>query len=133
MDPNLVNGMMRNPMGYIRALRDAANEIAKEENAKFASQEKRLEVGCEGSFGDLHVSPRGLLSSCLRSLVCVEGIVTKCSVVRPKVTKSVHYCEATGEISDKVYRDATSIEIGLPRIDRDGTEMEDVILGITNR
>jgi DNA replication licensing factor MCM3 len=124
--------MMRNPMAYIRALRDAANEVATEENSKFSSSTKKLEVGFDGSFGDLHVSPRGLLSNCLRSLVCVEGIVTKCSVVRPKVTKSVHYCEATGEVSDKVYRDATSIEIGLPRIDRDGTEMEDIILGITN-
>lgn len=124
--------MMRNPMSYIRALRDAANEVANEENGKFAQEEKTMEVGFDGSFGELHVSPRGLLSNCLRSLVCVEGIVTKCSVVRPKVVKSVHYCEATGEISDKVYRDATSIEIGLPRIDRDGTEMEDVILSVTN-
>ena len=38
----------------------------------------------------------------LNSLVCVEGIVTKCSLVRPKVLKSAHYCEATGRFSTKV-------------------------------
>jgi hypothetical protein len=58
--------MMRNPMAYIRALRDAANEVASEDNSKFSSSTKQLEVGFDGSFGDLHVSPRGLLSNCLR-------------------------------------------------------------------
>ena len=28
-------------------------------------------------------------------MVCVEGIVTKASLVRPKVVKSVHYCKET--------------------------------------
>ncbi|GMH78018.1 hypothetical protein TrVE_jg9723 [Triparma verrucosa] len=132
LDPTLVNQMMRNPMPYIRALRDAVNDLAEEDSDKFKASEAKVEVGFEGSFGQLHVSPRGLRSSCLRSLVCVEGIVTKCSAVRPKVTKSVHYCEKTGQTTDKIYRDATSLELGLPRIDRDGTEMQDTILSITN-
>lgn len=34
-------------------------------------------VGVEGSFGANNVSPRGLTSPMLRSLVAVEGIVTK--------------------------------------------------------
>ncbi|GMH91690.1 hypothetical protein TL16_g12125, partial [Triparma laevis f. inornata] len=132
LDPSLVNSMMRNPMPYIRALRDAVNDLAEEDSDKFKASEAKVEVGFEGSFGQLHVSPRGLRSNCLRSLVCVEGIVTKCSAVRPKVTKSVHYCEKTGQTTDKIYRDATSLELGLPRIDRDGTEMQDTILSITN-
>lgn len=41
------------------------------------------------------------------------GIVTKCSLVRPKVVKSFHYCAETKTFSSKEYRDVTSLT-GLP-------------------
>lgn len=72
-----------------------------------------LQVGFEGSFGSNSVSPRGLLSSLLNKLVVVEGIVTKCSSVRPKLVRSVHYCPATSEYSSREYRDATAPDIGI--------------------
>jgi DNA replication licensing factor MCM3 len=61
----------------------------------------------EGAFGAHQVSPRELSASLLRQLVCVEGIVTKCSLIRPKVVTSVHYCAATKKTSTRSYRDAT--------------------------
>jgi DNA replication licensing factor MCM3 len=42
----------------------------------------------------------------------VEGIVTKCSSVRPKLVKSVHLTEKTGMYSQHEYRDASSLDIG---------------------
>lgn len=74
----------------------------------------------------------------LAQLVCVEGIVTKCSLVRPKVVRSVHYCPAKQEHLVRDYRDATSISIGLeaggrpmlptnntyPNKDKDGHPLE---------
>ena len=68
-----------------------------------------LHVGVEGSFGSHHVNPRGLNANFICKLVCVEGIVTKCSLVRPKVVRSVHYCAQTGKMHRREYRDATSI------------------------
>lgn len=65
-------------------------------------------IGIEGSFGSHHVSPRGLTTQLLRNLVCVEGIVTKSSSIKPKIVKSVHYCEATKAVINKYYRDETS-------------------------
>ena len=59
------------------------------------------------------VSPRGLTSDLLSTLVCVEGIVTKVSLVRPKVVKSVHYCPTTNKTVERSYRDASSLA-GLP-------------------
>lgn len=70
-------------------------------------------VGFEGSLGGNEVTPRGLLASLLCEMVAVMGIVTKCSAVRPKVVKSVHYCPATNEVMAREYRDGTSLD-GLP-------------------
>ena len=50
-------------------------------DAAFAKQHEVFHVGFEGSFGAKHVSPRTLTSSVLGSLVCVEGIVTKCEIM----------------------------------------------------
>ncbi|KAK5583797.1 hypothetical protein RB653_005397 [Dictyostelium firmibasis] len=70
-------------------------------------------IGFEGNFGSCHVTPRGLNASLITKLVCVEGIVTKCSLVRPKVLKSVHYCEKTKRTTSRTYEDATS-DSGIP-------------------
>ncbi|KAJ2461807.1 MCM DNA helicase complex subunit, partial [Coemansia sp. RSA 2320] len=40
--------------------------------------------------------------------MCIEGIVTRCSLVRPKVVRSVHYAEAAKTFYAKSYFDATS-------------------------
>ena len=37
----------------------------------------------------------------------MEGIVTRCSLVRPKVVKSVHYCEQDDKFFFREYRDQT--------------------------
>ena len=52
----------------------------------------QIKIGIQGSFGSHHVSPRGLTATLLNCLVCVEGIVTKCSIVRPKVCTSCDDC-----------------------------------------
>jgi len=39
----------------------------------------RFHLGLEGSFGANKVTPRQLMASHLGQLVCVEGIVTKCT------------------------------------------------------
>lgn len=55
----------------------------------------RINIGFDGAFGDAQVTPRTLSADHLSRLVCVQGIVTKCSLVRPKVVRSVHYCPTT--------------------------------------
>jgi DNA replication licensing factor MCM3 len=88
--------------------------VAHEDPAYGKTSNKTLfHVGFQGSFGANMVSPRELSSSYICQLVCVEGIITKCSLVRPKVVESVHYCAATNNIVSRVYRDVTSTD-GLP-------------------
>merc|ERR1719494_1613909 len=86
-------------------------------------------VGLEGSFGSKHVTPRTLNSRNLGNLVCLEGIVTKCSLVRPKVVKSVHYCPATLKTMERTYTDLTSFDAypstaAYPTQDEEGNKLE---------
>ena len=76
-------------------------------------EHKSFNVSFTGEFGPNKVSPRTLTSSLLGKLVQVRGIVTRCTLVRPKMVKSVHYCPATGGSTSREYRDVTSNR-GLP-------------------
>ncbi|MBN3277594.1 MCM3M factor, partial [Polyodon spathula] len=91
---------------FQRALKDFVASI----DGTYAKQFEEFYVGFEGSFGGKHVSPRTLTARFLGNLVCVEGIVTKCSLVRPKVTRSVHYCPTTKKTIERRYTDLTSLD-----------------------
>ncbi|KAJ4758620.1 DNA helicase [Rhynchospora pubera] len=110
---DLARRIIRNPGEYIQPLSDALTEVTRNKRAKHLREGQRLLVGFSGPFGFHKVTPRDLMSSFIGALVCVEGIVTKCSLVRPKVVKSVHYCPATQMFMSREYRDITS-NVGLP-------------------
>jgi len=102
----LMNNSFEELMAFQRALKDLVSSV----DATYAKQHEEFFVGLEGSFGNKHVTPRTLTSRLLGSMVCVEGIVTKCSLVRPKVVRSVHYCPATKKTMERKYTDMTSLE-----------------------
>jgi len=91
---------------FQRALKEFVGSI----DATYAKETEDFFVGFEGSFGAKHVTPRTLTARHLGNLVCLEGIITKCSLVRPKVVKSVHFCPATGKTMERVYTDLTSFD-----------------------
>uniref|UniRef100_A0A1A8UEG1 DNA replication licensing factor MCM3 n=1 Tax=Nothobranchius furzeri TaxID=105023 RepID=A0A1A8UEG1_NOTFU len=102
----LLNSAFEELLAFQRALKDVVATV----DATYAKQHEEFFIGLEGSFGTKHVSPRTLTSRLLGSVVCVEGIVTKCSLVRPKVVRSVHYCPATKKTMERVYTDLTSLD-----------------------
>ncbi|XP_031481612.1 DNA replication licensing factor MCM3 homolog 3 [Nymphaea colorata] len=110
---DLARRLLRNPGDYIQPFSDALTEVTRNVNPKYLHVDERVLVGFQGQFGFHKVTPRELLSPFLGTMVCVEGIVTKCSLVRPKVVKSVHFCPSTGEFMSREYRDITS-SVGLP-------------------
>ncbi|KAF5752751.1 putative DNA replication licensing factor MCM3 [Tripterygium wilfordii] len=105
--------ILRNPGEYMQAFCDAVTDIARSIDPKYLKEGEQVLVGFEGPFVSRRVTPRELLSEFIGSMVCVEGIVTKCSLVRPKVVKSVHFCPSTGNFTTREYRDITS-NMGLP-------------------
>uniref|UniRef100_A0A8C7SUD9 DNA replication licensing factor MCM3 n=1 Tax=Oncorhynchus mykiss TaxID=8022 RepID=A0A8C7SUD9_ONCMY len=92
------------------AFQGALKDFVASIDATYAKQFEEFHVGFEGSFGTKHVTPRNLAARYLGNLVCVEGIVTKCSLVRPKITRSVHYCPATKKTLERKYTDLTSLD-----------------------
>lgn len=68
-----------------------------------------VHIGFEGSFGGFHTTPRHLSAGFLGNMVCLDGIVTSCSLVRPKMLRSVHYSEVRKAFVMREYFDATMI------------------------
>ncbi|CAD5235004.1 unnamed protein product [Bursaphelenchus xylophilus] len=104
--PDRLEGLINNFAFEIQCLEDAVRQFIRA-NLEELKQDD-VHVGFEGSFGDRHVNPRSLKSDFLGNLVCCEGIVTRCSNVKPKIVKSVHFCPATNKSLTKTYTDLTS-------------------------
>lgn len=102
--------LMSNAFMELLAFQRALKDLVASVDATYAKQFEEFFIGLEGSFGTRHVTPRTLTSRLLGSMVCVEGIITKCSLVRPKVVRSVHYCPATKKTMERKYTDMTSLD-----------------------
>ncbi|KAG8365611.1 hypothetical protein BUALT_Bualt18G0123800 [Buddleja alternifolia] len=110
---DLARRLLQTPSEYMQPLCDAVTDTVRGMNAKYLKEGEQILVGLEGPFVSRRVTPRELLSGFIGSMVCVEGILTKCSLVRPKVVKSVHFCPVTEKFTVREYRDITS-NMGLP-------------------
>lgn len=122
-------GLLNNTSEEIIAFQRALKEFVISADPLLAKEQEEYYIGLEGSFGSKHVTPRTLHSHFLGGIVCVEGIVTKCSLVRPKVLHSVHYCPATQKTLERRFTDLTSHDAfpssGIyPTKDEDGNLLE---------
>ncbi|XP_058823410.1 DNA replication licensing factor Mcm3 [Topomyia yanbarensis] len=102
----LLSSAFDEQLAFSRALKEYVSTV----DSIYAKTHEDFFVAFEGSFGNKHVTPRSLTSRYLGNLVCVEGIVTKVSLIRPKVVKSVHYCVATKKVMERRYTDLTSFD-----------------------
>lgn len=130
-DNELTTNFMRHPGEYLPAFEDALREVIVQQDPTLGKTVAMHEfrIGVEGNFGSHHVSPRELSAYLLNGLVCVEGIVTKCSLVRPKIIKSTQYCQVTNRYTTKDYRDNTSLNgpatgSTMPNKDQNGNPLQ---------
>ena len=127
--PERAQILMESAFDEIIAMQRALKEVVGSIDPTYAKEVKEFHIGFEGSFGARHVTARTLTSSHINNLVCVEGIVTKVSLVRPKVTTSVHYCPATSKSMERNYSDLTSLDAfpttsAYPTQDDDGNPLQ---------
>lgn len=103
-DADLANDLMLRPVECLPIFENAMYELITGIRQDLAHDKRKLSeyrIGLEGAFGSRQVSPRGLNASLVGGVVSVEGIVTRASVVRPRLVLSVHYCPITKKIFTK--------------------------------
>ncbi|CAI6232301.1 unnamed protein product [Periconia digitata] len=106
----LADGLLNEPYNFTEAFNQALKEVIKvlADRPKHESSDDAVYYcAFVGSFGEFSCNPRTLGSNHLNHMVSLEGIVTKTSLVRPKVVKSVHYNENKQKFVSKLYQDQT--------------------------
>ena len=117
-DGHVARAFLRDPNDFLPHWEKVLAEVVRDP-ARFPPGDKEAGaavaplLGFDGALGGNCVTPRGLTAALLRQLVMVEGIVTKGSLVKPKIVSTVQY-DARSQLSFfKSYRDATSA-FGVP-------------------
>jgi DNA replication licensing factor MCM3 len=105
----LADGLLNSPFDYSQAFDKALKNVVATVSSRPDQNADDVMYYCAfiGSFGEFACNPRTLSSTHLNHMVALEGIVTKCSLVRPKVIKSVHYSENDEKFLFREYRDQT--------------------------
>ncbi|KAM5348514.1 hypothetical protein ACJ41O_008338 [Fusarium nematophilum] len=109
-NPDLAQGLLHQPFDYTLAFDQGLKNIVQTIPQARPDQTARDTVyycAWAGSFGLNACNPRTLSSSLLNYMVSIEGIVTRCSLIRPKVVKSVHYNETKDIFHFREYQDQT--------------------------
>lgn len=107
------SGLLNEPAEYLpaceKALSDTVNLVFDPALMPRAqgNDQSRYFVGFKGAFGAHQLSPKTIKASFLSKLVSIEGIVTKTSLVRPKLVRSVHFSDNKGQFYYREYSDQT--------------------------
>lgn len=109
-NPELADGLLFDPFDYTLAFNYALKKIV--ETIPQARPDQTHEdvlyyCAWAGSFGLNTCNPRTLSSNHLNHMVSIEGIVTRCSLIRPKVVRSVHFNEKKNIFHYRDYLDQT--------------------------
>ncbi|CAD6577009.1 MAG: MCM DNA helicase complex subunit [Tremellales sp. Tagirdzhanova-0007] len=110
-DRTYADGLLLQPTSFIPAFDAALLQVvqASHDPTKHKILGNEYYIGLRGSFGQQHCNPRTLRSHQIGKMVSLEGIVTRCSLVRPKMLKSIHYCPPTSRFHSRTYHDANII------------------------
>ncbi|KFD73032.1 hypothetical protein M514_00163 [Trichuris suis] len=109
-NPERATNLLVNATQEIPCAERALKGLLTANHPDYSETYEKFSVGFEGSFGQRHLNPRTLKSCYIGNLVCCEGIVTKTSLIYPKIVKSVHYCPETKRTTEKRYTDITAFD-----------------------
>lgn len=105
VDPLLAQMVLDRPLSVLPWIQETFKEFLDNLNTDELYEMEDFHINFTGSFGRNTVTPRGLRSSSVNRLVKVKGIVVSVSKVKPRLVKSVHYCEADDTDLVKEYHD----------------------------
>ena len=117
--PKLADCITKNPLKLLPMLENQINSMNNDlrgektgnrDKTIFTKKTENIHINISGMLGENLVSPRGLNAELTNQFVGVQGIVTRISIVRPKIVSSCHYCEATKSGFIKEYDDPMTIQ-----------------------
>lgn len=130
---SLAKGILEQPFDYTLAFNHALKQIIMAMQPSQARPDQQAAdtvyyCAWAGSFGLNACNPRTLSSHNLNCMVSLEGIVTRCSLIRPKVVRSVHWNEKKQKFHFREYQDQTmtngvTTSSVYPREDDDGNPL----------
>ena len=91
---SLTKELIAHPRNFQQAITQALHDFRLDVNQKNVDD---LFYGVSGPIGDHLVSPRKLNSQFLNQIVCLDGIVTKTSLVNPKLVTLSQYCQESNQ------------------------------------
>ena len=112
-NPKCVQAIIQNPTPFHKIVSEWSTSRGESASQKFKNTSTKLmplRVSFEGNLGTNFVTPRGLCSKMANQLVGLQGIVTRTSISRFQLKKSVHWCDKTGSMISKMYPDFSSPE-----------------------
>ncbi|KAL4985555.1 MCM2/3/5 family-domain-containing protein [Aspergillus falconensis] len=124
----MADGLLTSPFDWTQAFDRALKDVIKTlPNRPLSETADEVNYYCAyvGAFGEFSCNPRTLGSSHLNRMVSLEGIVTKCSLVRPKIIQSVHYNERKDRFVTRKYKDQTMTASGATNMNIYPQEDED--------
>lgn len=133
-DRDYWQGLLNLPPDYLPPAEQALKEVVQmnydPHTAPFEyPADQKFSLGFRGAFGSHQLTPRTIDSHYLSQMVSVEGIVTRASLVRPKIIRLVHYVDKTLRFIYRDYNDQTTLfdPISTPAIypteDQDGNPL----------
>ncbi|KAJ4013882.1 MCM DNA helicase complex subunit [Fusarium irregulare] len=128
---DLAQGLLLQPFDFTLAFDQALKNIVQtipQARPDQTAKDTIYYCAWAGSFGLNACNPRTLSSHLLNYMVSIEGIVTRTSLIRPKVVKSVHYNEKKDMFHFREYQDQTmtngvTTSSVYPREDDDGNPL----------
>lgn len=112
----LADGILQKPIDYIAPFQDALIDIVVSLPTSTITNVDYIvndwHIGFTGLYGKYNITPRQISSYHITKQVEIEGIVTRCSTVRPKLVMSVHSRNTVSDIKKNIhlyYHDQTSI------------------------
>lgn len=130
-NPELADGILQQPFDYTLAFNHALKQIVEslpQSRPDQRAQDTVYYCAWAGSFGLNACNPRTLSSNHLNAMVSLEGIVTRCSLIRPKIVRSVHWNDKKETFHFREYQDQTMTNDATtssvyPREDEDGNPL----------
>lgn len=127
-NPEIAEGLLFDPFDWSLAFNHALKQVVGTIPGTNVDPESLYYCAWAGSFGLNACNPRTLSSHHLNHMVSLEGIVTRTSLIRPKVVKSIHYNETKNIFHFREYRDQTmtngqTTSSVYPLVDDDGNPL----------